>query len=744
MSHDSPCTQLGRPDKWYLGGGDRLVWAPPHPQWLDTIGFWDEAHYYDYSLSPGFTVALLNSNGRPVSLRMTERHWRPDRLRQTYHARGVPLALRETKTAHANDTLASTLRFRNTGAVPLTLTAVAWTVHPVAPSGTADGVDRLRTTGDQLHFVRRVSAGDRRTYDVGCALGVDRPLASRSAVVSESGPDQPHWQYTPFYETLSGPDLGPPPHTADLDAAGVVYLGLHTEIEIPAGNTERWSAALGTAPTVDAAGTQVADTLATAPPAQSERTWQHYFDTLPSFECSDPHLQHYYWYRWYGLRLFTRRSPEGNYRHPAVYEGPEYFRKHVSYSAQCHMLETRWREDPSVARGSLLNFLSNQGPDGDLTGHLYPHDADAESFYHANWAHAWAVHRTHPDEAFLRTAYDGLSDYVDYFDAERDPEDSGLYDIWNHYETGQEYMHRYQAVSDEADEIHWGRIFRLKGVDAAVQLYQTKRTLGKMAKALDRPDAAAEWAARAASTKQAVRDHMWDPEAEMFFDVDPGTGTRTGVKAAVCFYPYFTDIVDARHRPGLERHLFDPDEFWTPHPVPASSRDDAHFEAVPHWKGQRKNCPWNGRLWPMTNSHVAEAICQAALHYEDDALRRRGAAFITQFVHTMFDEGDPDRPNCFEHYNPLTGQASRYRGINDYQHSWVVDLLVKYAAGIRPGDATVTVDPFPFDVEHLALRDVPVRGRRISVARTQDRFEVQVDGDRAAERAVGDPVLLSF
>jgi hypothetical protein len=337
-----------------------------------------------------------------------------------------------------------------------------------------------------------------------------------------------------------------------------------------------------------------------------------------------------------------------------------------------------------------------------------------------------------------------LSDYVDYFDAERDPDDSGLYDIWNHYETGQEYMHRYQAVSNEADEIHWGRIFRLKGVDAAVQLYQTKQSLAKMAEALGRDAESAAWTDRAETTKQAVLEHMWDPDAGLFFDVDPETGTRTNVKAAVCLYPYFTDIVTEKHLPGLKRHLFDPDEFWTQYPVPASSADDPYFSDVPHWKGERKNCPWNGRVWPMTNSHVAEAICQAALRFNDDELRRRAAAFITQFVHMMFDDGDPNRPNCFEHYNPTTGKPCRYRGIDDYQHSWVVDLLIKYAAGIRLGDDAVTVDPFPFDMERLAIEDVPVRGTRLGVTRSGDRFVVRLNGDLVSENPLGDPVSLSL
>lgn len=744
MSEFDACAHLGRVDKWYLGAGDRLTWTPPHPQWLGTTGFWDEAHYYDLALAPLFTVSLLTEDGTAMRLQASGRDWQPDRLRQTYEVPDSDLSLTERKTGHQDDVLASTLTLQNGSAAPKSVHVVAWTLQPLPTSGTDGGLLSLTRSGEQLRFLRRLRSGDRPAHDIGCALGLDVSTTSASAVRSESGPAQPHWSYTPFYETFSPDSLGPAPSSMEVSSGAVAYLGLHTDITVAPNGTEAVSTAFGAASSGERAGRNVAGVLAGDPPAQSSERWHEHFSGVPSLECSDPHLQRYYWHRWYGLRLFTRRRSDGNYQYPAVYEGPEYFRKLVTYSAQCHMLETRWQSTPAVAQGSLLNFIEHQQPDGGFYGHVYPHDADEESFYHTNWGHAWAVHRIHPDDDFLRRAYKGLSRYVDYFDAERDPDDSGLYDIWNHYETGQEYMHRYQAVSDEADEIHWGRIFRLKGVDAAVQLYQTKQVLAKMAAALDRSAESAAWADRAETTKEAVRDHMWDADAELFFDVDPETGDRTGVKAAVCFYPYFTDIVDERHLPGLKRHLFDPEEFWTPYPVPASSVDDAYFSDVPHWKGERKNCPWNGRVWPMTNSHVAEALCQAALRFDDDALRRRGATFITRFVHMMFDDGDPGRPNCFEHYNPKTGQPCRYRGIDDYQHSWVVDLLLKYAAGVRPGDDAVTVDPFPFDVEHLAVEDVPVRGHHVGVTRSYDRFAVRLDGEPLAENALGDPVRLSI
>ncbi len=98
----------------------------------------------------------------------------------------------------------------------------------------------------------------------------------------------------------------------------------------------------------------------------------------------------------------------------------------------------------------------------------------------------------------------------------------------------------------------------------------------------------------------------------MFYDVDPTTWRTTGVKAAVCFYLYMTDIVTGKHLEGLRRHLFNPKEFWTKYPVPTLSLDDPFFNPNAEWKGKRLPCPWNGRVWPMTNSHLVEVrkYCQ--------------------------------------------------------------------------------------------------------------------------------------
>ncbi|MBI3194859.1 MAG: hypothetical protein HYZ34_10400 [Ignavibacteriae bacterium] len=323
-------------------------------------------------------------------------------------------------------------------------------------------------------------------------------------------------------------------------------------------------------------------------------------------------------------------------------------------------------------------------------------------FYHANWGMALReLHAIHPDNKFLKRVYDGLKKYVEYFDRERDAENSGLYDIDNHYETGQEYMHRYLAVDKNADKDNWGEVFRLKGVDVTLYIYELKKTLAWIAVSVMGRNGEAEcWSDGAMKIKNAVLKKMWDKKIQMFFDVNPKTGKRTMVKAATCFYPYMTDIVDESHVAGFKLHLLNEKEFWTKFPVPSSSVDDKYFNAEAEWKGKRMNCPWNGRVWPMTNSHIAEALAQTAIRFNDQDLKVKTVEFISKFIRMMFFDGDPKRPNCFEHYDPFTGEPSVYRGVDDYQHSWVNDLILKYIAGIRFENWKLIWDPFPFDVQH--------------------------------------------
>ncbi|MYB99707.1 MAG: hypothetical protein F4X60_14290, partial [Gemmatimonadetes bacterium] len=481
-------------------------------------------------------------------------------------------------------------------------------------------------------------------------------------------------------------------------------------------------------------------------------TWPSFFASFPSFTSNDPHLDRYFDYRIHGLGLNRIEGPWGNIRHPCIAEGPEYFHVPITYSAQCHMMEMRWCAGGREAWGSLLNFLDNQKDDGSLHGRLYPNHLERTDFYHANWGDALlAVHAMHPDPAALARCYEGLSRYAQWLNRSRDPEGSGMFTVVNHFETGQEYMSRYMAVDPEADVRGWQPRLRLKGIDVTVYAHQLFRALAVVSSSLGRTGDEAEWQALATRSGNAINDHMWSPEARLFTDVDGrtlgrgriagvtgaageamGDGarsfTRTDVKAAVGFYPMLTDLVDDARLDAMMDHLEDPRTFGTPFPLPSSSVDDPRFSAEGIWRGKRRNCPWNGRVWPMTTSHVIEGLLRC---------RRRGneragalaADMLVRFVKMMFTDGDPGRPNCFEHYNPYTGRACHFRGIDDYQHSWVLDLLARGIAGLHIDEEGVEVWPLPHELPRVTLGPVRTRGRAVAVEVDGGRVSVEVDGE---------------
>jgi hypothetical protein len=203
-----------------------------------------------------------------------------------------------------------------------------------------------------------------------------------------------------------------------------------------------------------------------------------------------------------------------------------------------------------------------------------------------------------------------------------------------------------------------------------------------------------------------------------------------------------SDIIDKTHINGLKRHLLNENEFWTPYPVPSTSIDDSLANQFGEWKEKRMNCPWNGRVWPMTNSHIAEALANVAYRF-DETLRQTAGWFIERFIKMMFLDEDIRYPNTYEHYNPYTGKPCLFRGVNDYQHSWVVDLIIKYVCGIHSqDDDALIVDPLPLGLKYFRIDNVPYKGHRIKVDLKGDGFVVFVDGTYRNEGMMGKPITI--
>ncbi|MDB5081836.1 MAG: hypothetical protein JWP00_3760 [Chloroflexi bacterium] len=803
---------LARKDKWFLGGGKKVVWAPEFPLWLDQPGFWDHACYLDYKVGPIFTVTIIDERGREVNLNRLERYWQPDHSSQLYRDRSHDLTIQERRALLPWDVLASSFEISHMLDQEQTFHVIVWSAQERFESQGIYELDgsRLRQRDSTLVWRRRVRDArvprNPQNTDEGVmmkfavALGANRSAASFCIKTSDRQPNYPRWQYSPFYEKLAeyGHLGNEAPQNLDPDHPGLTYFGLHYKVTLPPGGRAGITFFAAIAGSEEEAminlrvarrredlnrrqpSPEVLDPAHPVPPTETperdrrptfpaKRHWQEHFESVPDFTCSDPYLQKYYWYRWYGLRLNTIQAGDDErlgLPYPCIFEGINlgWFRQHITYSASCHMLETRWMHDPTLAQGSILNFVVNQLEDGSFPGvikNIYQGDRSLRvgvAFYHSNWGLAVReLHRVHPDLTFLEKIYQPLAAYLGYFQRVRDADGTGLYDVISQWETGQEFMSRYQQVDPDADR---GGNFRLKGLDATVYIYELQQTMAWMAGILAKPEAG-KWQNMAATTRQAVRQRLWDPSQEFFYDLDPATGRRTTAKAAIGFYPFMARGLAGREHLGIfTRHLFNENEFWTPYPVPTTSKDDPTYSPGGEWNNQRLVCPWNGRSWLMTNSHVAEALARASQDL-DASLQPKAVELINRFIKMLFLDGDLERPSSYEYYNPVTGQAPFFRGTEDYMHSWIVDLIIKYVVGVQPGDdGRLLIRPLPFNLDHFTLDRLKVSGHwlkitwRKSSGVTGQAFNapdnnpvgltVWVDGERVANNSTLEPLEIKL
>lgn len=723
---------LVRDDKISLGGGGRVLWAPEFPLHADVPGFWDHACYLEHSVRSLLTLALVDREGRAVPLRLASRRWLPGRVHQLYEA-GDGFEIEEVKT-FLSDVLISQLRWRS--GLPEGLRVVVWTVVAVDELGESPAWHR----GCWEWSIIRPGLFGGPATGIALALGADQAASSWAAHPVESTCDLPRWELTPFYETLRPEGLaeGEPRLTGPWESAEHLSLYLGQEYAREALlEADRLTVGMAMAPDRASAGVRLRRALDDDPVDRASSAWADYWTSVPSFSCSDPYLERAYWYRWFGLRLNSvGPSPDHGLAYPCVFEGinPGWFRHAIAYSAQAHMRDLRWAHDPAAARGSLLNFLDHQLPDGSLPGYVSTSPGFARpSFYHGSWGTGvLRVHGVHPDIGFLRRVYEPLERYARYFQDQRDPEGSHLYDVLNHWETGQEYSSRYLPADPDADR---GNRLRLKGVDATSYMFELYDALAWMAGVLGRRREQQAWEMHARATAQAVREHLWDPQLRFFTDLVPKTGQRTGVLAAVGLYPFMSELATTDHVPAIYDHLLDPRQFWTEHPVPSLALTEPGASPMGEWKGVRADCPWNGRSWLMTTSHVSEALARAARTL-DSGLRPWAVELTRRCVRMTFLACRLDRPTSYEYYNPQTGQAPHFRGTDDYMHSWMVDLLVGQVAGLQPTlDGDLLVDPLPFGLDRFAFEDGRVKGRRVDVRWERGRgLTVDVDGATVARR----------
>ncbi|MGH7713486.1 MAG: hypothetical protein ACREOG_19520, partial [Gemmatimonadaceae bacterium] len=283
-----PIELLARDDKWYLGCGDGIIFAPPFAQWLDFPGFWDEATFYQYSVGPLYTVTFLDHEGRELATKLLERRWTPAELTCRYTlGAGSEIEATEVRTVQPGGVFVSEWRVH--ADVPMTLHGVAWTVQD---TDVLD-VESVRWDGTALGFVRVMH--DRRNVplrlraELTCLGGA----TSWSASLSERTAVRPHWKLAPFAEQWRQESLPSRVKRFGISPDGLLYGSVHralargvTDMQVtfamrltPDDEALKGRRARAYTPRSTAAVSGASATLGGA----SRRRWQEMFELAPRF-----------------------------------------------------------------------------------------------------------------------------------------------------------------------------------------------------------------------------------------------------------------------------------------------------------------------------------------------------------------------------------------------------------------------------------------------------------------------------
>lgn len=699
-----------------LAGGGYCLFAPRYARRVLAPGFADETNISSALVPSVYFLSFLQDE-RPFDTVCTAFEMVDGKAVIT-HSGSNGVTIVETRFITVDDRFVSELELINGGKEERNLTVVLWTTTD--PEG-----EPVSLEGDSFRIRRAI--GDPNHPQVPTDILFSSPDSKGArclqAFFCEGGSDLPNYTETPWYDMAGLPTpraKRPVEKPSPIIPGSRVYAGLFRHVVLKGGGkaAHRFEA------NVSFKGKGV-NYRVRRPDPKDENAYKAFWAGVPKFECEDKAMERVVKHRFQMLYLLRQQQGAGNYSSASVCEGNGTQHLPTSFSAPSVMREARWLHDPSYARGLMRVFFDNLLHNGQVPGRMYMSGTDSNDFTHADWGGGFeAIDTMHNDKATKKAVLMAMQRYVKWVGNNRDPEGSGLTDIVNHFESGQEFSRRYTVIDNKADRaVEFSEQFRLKGIDASVFRYRLVKWLGQVAEEIQEKAMANRFHAEVEVILETVRKKMWDEKSGFFMDLDPQSRRKTNVRAAVGFYPLATDIPNQKQVDRMLDLLSSRDEFWARYPVPSISMSDSTYDGAGRWKGTRKGSPWNGRTWPVVNSHILEGLTYWAERGNKKAQKLAGE-LLRRTVLLMSGALDgTEEANCLEHFHPENGFGSRYRGVDLNINSFMLDNIFRIGCGFAVRYGEIQNDPIG-DPADFKLKGVPLGNKLFDVERKSGKLKV--------------------
>lgn len=192
-------------------------------------------------------------------------------------------------------------------------------------------------------------------------------------------------------------------------------------------------------------------------------------------------------------------------------------------------------------------------------------------------ATAWELAQTTGNEAFLAESFAACAKWESFLVRSRDPRNLDLIEVWCEFDTGHDHSPRFQNEPRNcpagAGVFPEGGRRRL-APDLSANLYSARLALAAMAEALGKNDQAEQFRLAAERTRANIQSYCFDPERLFYYDrfEDGSLSTLTGDAGLRVLGEHVPD--KALGKEIFQKHVLNPDEFWTPYPLASIAVND--------------------------------------------------------------------------------------------------------------------------------------------------------------------------
>lgn len=461
------------------------------------------------------------------------------------------------------------------------------------------------------------------------------------------------------------------------------------------------------------------------------RQYQNFFDAVPFFDSNDEILNKTWYYRWFVLRHCLAQPDYGFLQGAVMFEGRSHkkskkplssggwgFSKLINLSTPLHLTDMRWHAKKEIVYDMIHNMVNNIEENG-LFCSAYV-NRRLHSF--ANYG-VWAIYQFYQvdgNNQFIKEIVPKLKAYIKN-ETELYSQDDNLQIEVKHNRTGKEYQPSYWYFHDYPQDPKDKTTYTpLKRVDRSIYHYKNVLGLAKLCRAIGDKDFTI-YEQQAHDIKMDILEKMWDEKTEFFYDLHFENDQKAMVKNIVGIYPYWAGITEKKHVNGLHK-LFDRQHFNTGCPFPSVSKECRAYRPAGGWMGRfikgRNGCVWCGPSWPYTTGIAIDAIGQES-RKNDHAYDKQFAYYLKEYSLQHFRDRDIKKPYLVEHYHAETGELLSDEA--DYNHSYFIDLVISYVAGIRLIGNGVEFDPVDIGLDYFILDKILIKGDSYTISYKKEK-----------------------